>query len=129
MTSLTATPAQLKKLGLISAKAAKALGQAPQEKAKIDPGSGSGDETLLNSAQVARQLTGDISPASPRACPVFKCRRKCRDHSHQANAAARMATLGAIFALLRAPLSEVNPEELLAFQGRPDYLTRSRGWG
>ena len=67
MTSLTATPLQLGKLGLISKKSARALSDNSAEAnptpaeayhAPSNPGSGSGDETLLALAQEARQFIG-----------------------------------------------------------------------
>lgn len=69
MTTLTATPAQLGKLGLISKKSAKTLDQTPPGS---NPGSGSGDETLLALAQNARQMIGrPVQIILCMLCPFF----------------------------------------------------------
>ena len=62
MTSLTATPVQLAKLGLLSGKAAKALQKTAAVAESRSPySSASGDESLMNAAKDARQIIGESS--------------------------------------------------------------------
>ena len=63
MTTLTATPIQLAKLGLVSSKAAKALQKTAATAASSHSpfGSASGDENLISWAADARHMLGELA--------------------------------------------------------------------